>query len=304
MARNNTQSTLLSRLPGFRRTSAIDDALRQGGVRRNKTGNRIIKTRSFVADVIEDFDDFVTVHTVIEAPADQQAALQAGNRLPGNARFMLTDHRWSVAADTRVDGVEHLAGSMQEIRCAFHQAITGRKSPAQSKHGSDPESAVRCALESHDWSDEPIIETRDGWEFQTRVPGTAVSVELQCHQDGVQLSRRVLPSLHASEQSIPAIVHQSMLFNGRFRMARLAIQNDELIVEARLRSQLINWRWLRIATQAVAAAAHGVTPTLQELAGQSSVSKHYTELLLRANQPSANPSSEACYESVNVLPNT
>jgi hypothetical protein len=254
----------------------------RAGVRHDRTGRGRLKDDDFMADVIIEPDEFVTVRADVDEPVDLFAALERSGRLPANARFSLCRAGWRLAAETRVNGVAHLPDSLHEIRLAFRCGLTGRAEKPNPVHEDpDPATAIHRTVKEFGWSEEQIVEVDGGWELQPRWAGATVPVELRVAGDDANICCTVLPSLPADDTVVAAVAHQAFLFNARLRCARLAVVQGKLIAETRLRSALIDASWLAFTARAVAAAAQAVTTTMTLVAQEATVAKHYTEVVLK-----------------------
>jgi hypothetical protein len=277
---SSMENDLIRRLLGRQNPTPLPTAFSSAGISMGKSGRGHMKANNFVAEVVLEPDGFVTFRVDIDPLPDLRVALRRSGDLTGNARFAITDCGWQLAADTRVNGAAHLTNSLQEIQTAFRSALTKRKSRRRrgDRAGVDAAAAIRRTIEESDCSKQQFVKLEHGWEMQPRLEGQTVPVELRIAGDGVQISRRVLPSL-PDDPVVDPVAHQALLFNARLRFARLSVVDGKLIAETRLRTGLIDASWLDFAARAVASAAKGVTPTM-ELLCEPGVAEHYTELLM------------------------
>ncbi len=290
MVTKNRSANLPKGLLGDRRSARLREAMARAGVRIDESGRGQIKTKGGSASVVLEPDGFITVRTSragFDIPPDPRAILKTGTLSHGNARFARHKARYRMAAETRVDGIDHLPESLDEILNQFRSMMTGRH---PRKRRSDPVPdpvpdaavAVRRSVESQGWTSEHCVETDYGWELQTRLAGRAVPVEVRAEESGIHVTRCVLSSLPTDDLVGRVVAHQALLFNDRLRFARLAVVDGQLVAETRVRAGLIDPDWLEFSSRAVASAAAGVTSTMRVLAEEDVLSRPYAEMFFDA----------------------
>ena len=283
MDTKNRSAALLKGLPGNRRSTQLREALSQAGVHIDGSGRGRIKTKAFSASVVQEPGGFITVRADVDGPADPMTALEMGTHFRGNARFALVNSTYCLAAETRVDGVDHLPDSLDEIQRIFRSVSTSRQ-PRWKQDDAIPDAAdaVRRAVTAQGWTSEQRVETDYGWELQPRLSGQTVPVQVRVEKSGIRVTRCVLSSLPHDTLAGRAVAHQALLFNARLRFSRLAVVEGQLVVDARLRAGLIDHDWLDFSSRAAASAAAGVTSTMRVLAEEDVLSRQYAEMFLDA----------------------
>ncbi len=269
-------------LPGSRKSTKLKEAMSQAGICGDVSGGGRMKDKEFVAEVVVEPNDFVTVRAGVEGPFEPLAALECSGELPGNTRFAIGKKGWQFAAETRVNGVAHLPESFREIRTALRLGFAGRQSSDNCKGVKiDPADAVYRTIKESVWTEDQIVKTEHGWELQPRLAGETVPVAMRTGGNDALISCCVLSSLPADEVVVTTVAHQALLFNGRLRFVRLSVTDGRLVAETRLRVELINASWLEFAARAVASAVRGVTPAMTLIAHEQSVAAHYSDLILQ-----------------------
>ncbi len=274
---------LLEALPTNRRSAELRAALSKAGIRRVKFGRGRLKDSDFAADVVVQPNDFVSVTASVPASGAPLHALQNSGAFPGNVRFGIGSGGWQLSAETRMNGVTHLSESLLEIRDAFRRgAGNGSMPPPVNEAVDDTDSAhpVRRVIERSGWSEEQVVEVERGWELQPKLAGATVPVDMYADSGGVRVSCIVLASMPDDDTAVEAVSHQALLFNARLRFARLTVIDGRLIIETRLRPELISDSWIEFSARAVASAARGVTPALAMIANDECVAEHYSKLVL------------------------
>jgi hypothetical protein len=220
------------------------------------------------------------VHEV-EAPRPPSEALKANLCLPGNVRFALVSGRMFAVADTQLDGELHLASSFREIGRGLCGAI---ERPPQSRRRGKPiePEKVQDALDKGNWGEDAVVRLEDGWELRPRIRGETTPVRMAVEGQAVRICRVVVAACH--NQSESAVALQALCFNAQLRHARLAWEGEAVVAETRLHAGLINAAWLGPAARAVATATCHTRTTLEILARQANVTRHFEEMFCDAKE--------------------
>lgn len=285
------QTTLDSKLSVADEGSRLRHALSKVGNLKleNEFEGRFLVGRQTAGVRIEPGDCMRVACEVQDAPPPFEA-LETNAHLPGNVRFAATGGRTTLVADTRRDGELHLAASFGEIGEGLQRAQGHR--PRRRARGDRTETitpeSVQAVLDQLGWDEEAVLRLADGWELRPRSAGEAMPVRLAIEGHELRIGRDVVADcLGASRQ---AVAFQSLYFNWRLRHARLACREDKIVAETRLHAGLVTAGWLAHAARAVVAAVHHSRTTLEILASQPKVARHFEKMFLDAEEHTASSS--------------
>jgi hypothetical protein len=198
----------------------------------------------------------------------------------------------NVVADTRLDGELHLTSSFREIGEGFHGALQRSWQPRRSRAEVIPPEKVQDALDKAGLEEEAVVRLDNGWELRPRICGEVMAVQLAIEGHDLRISRVVVTG--CLSRSEPAVAFQALCFNSCLRHARLACTGDTVAAETRLHAGLVDPSWLAHATRAVGTAAHYCQTTLEILARQTEVARHFEQMFLDANAHTATAFSRFC----------
>ena len=215
---------------------------------------------------------WLRISVAVDAPPDPHDALRNNHWLSGNLRYAGSSKHMMLVADTQVNGVAHLAASLEEMRRGMADALGGQvwlrqiKSADGEKQAWAPDEPGQQKLETElnslPFGPDSLVRRLSArgcglWEIRPRIQSNVIPVLLDQLSDGVRLHRTLVskpPTAHRD-----AINDQALRLNKQIRLCRLAWCGDELVAETLLNAELIETPWLTSATMAVAAASHDAT---------------------------------------------
>lgn len=220
--------------------------------------------------------DRVEVWLPLPQPPPFAEALRANRGLPGNLRHATDVGRVGLLADTQLDGESHLPGTLMRIGAGLRRGLGISAEPLADDSPPDPEE-WKAALADSGLEEDGLLEGDGGWELRCRAGGDAVVLLAAVEGDELRISREILT---VPQETAAVVAHQALQFNRRLRYARLSLDRDILVAETRLHAGLLSPRWLTMALDAVAVAAHHAFLPLCLLAQQHEVAEYYRKLFL------------------------
>jgi len=240
------------------------------------------------------------------APPSPIDALVTTGGLAGNLRFARdprAEHGWALVADTQLNGVVHLTGTLAEVAADAGRVLAGpvregdTAAPADPARGDEARIDAACdarleeAIGALGWPDDAIVRAEAGWElrprFQRRREAAVVPVHVAPGRGGLRVHRTLLarrPDAPAAphgpvgpegpagdDPRAMALAELALRLNACVRLARLALDGPALVVETHLRDELVTATWLREAARAVAAASAFCRPSVALLAREHGV---------------------------------
>lgn len=265
------------------RSDDVRQQLKQAGVRMTRPDQGRLGRRRFSANVAFEADECVRVRAAIKPPACSQLALERHADAPGNVRYARGPEGWSVVAETRLDGVEHLSASLDEISHGIRSLIRTKAIVKRvgSPSSQTPRTSLETMIQHHEGLRADAVEIESGWELRPRVAGHVVPVEVRADSSGMQVAAVVLRTTN-DPCTARAIADQALRLNAQFRLARLSVADGTLRAESYLRSELVSAEWLEVTSRAVATACHIAGSRLSLLMETSLVAERYVELFLDA----------------------
>ena len=228
-----------------------------------------------------------------------RAALELNGSLAGNVRHAGPSGQLSVVADTRVDGTVHLEESLEEIQDSLRRAtghrVRGNPTKSSTKIDKDDKNhkeidnnndsndrlegafdpaAVQERLEALGWGEGSVVQLESGWELRPRIGGAVVPLRVTAERRRLRLHRTVMKSLRDGP-SARAVLEQALRFNDEWRLARLSLIDDALVVESGLHQGQMDAEWIRVAARAVATAYRHCLSKLETLDRDTELSRHY-----------------------------
>jgi hypothetical protein len=192
-----------------------------------------------------------TLNGLTAAAAARRTAL-----LPANLRITRDGPHTRVVGETLVDGRAHLPASLRTLLGGARIALRQREpAPPRNVAVSKAEhDALGTAVARLGWDDGAIVERDDGWELRPLVGGHVRPVEVRAEPGGSRLSHTLLPIVPEAVREI--VCDFALRTNARIRLARIALDGESLVAEARLHGDLAREPfWIAETARAVASAA-------------------------------------------------
>lgn len=275
----------ISRWMGTDRAGQVRAALAAAGVKLTGPSTGRIVHDDLAADVLLGPDDLIR----ITAPAPQvghaRDLLERCGPAAGNVRFSAPISGGPcLIADTRVDGVAHLPGSLRRIGASFAQVLGGALVGESDTSEVQPlRERLRAAVAEAGWTGDSEVDTPEGHELHVTQGGARTTVQVTAEPGSAVVRRTLLAELPEGDAG-RATAHQALACNAQLRGCRLAVIGGALVVEARLCLDQLDGEWLAFTVRAVAAAAQHVGPMLALLAREPAVAAAYADMFLAGPQ--------------------
>ena len=233
---------------------------------------------------------WIDVRLTVDSAPSADDALRINQWLPGNVRYARALGSTALVADTQIDGVAHLALSIEEIRLGFSDAlgsdcpsrVAGREAKSRSLPADEGLQELQAALARLPFGEDGLVrrESADGrgeWELRPRIQGEPVPVLLDRLCGGARLHRTLLAKVPPEHRRV--IADQALRWNARYRFCRLSWCDEELVVETMLHEALVATKWLASAGLALAVVGREVRDVVETLAEDSRAASLYWNVL-------------------------
>jgi hypothetical protein len=271
----------ISRWMGTDRASQVRAVLAAAGVKLTGPSTGRMMHGDLAADVLLEQDDLIRITAPAPQVGEAREMLERCVPAAGNVRFSAPISAGPcLIADTRVDGVAHLPGSLRRIGASFAQVLGGPLASESDTSEVPPlRERLRAAVAEAGWSGEGAVDTQEGHELHVTQGGARTTVQVTAGPGSVVVRRTLLDELPAGDAG-RATAHQALACNAQLRGCRLAVTGGALVVEARLCADQIVGEWLAFTVRAVAAAAQHAGPVLALLAREPAVAAAYADMFL------------------------
>ncbi|MCR4411106.1 MAG: hypothetical protein NUV77_01625 [Thermoguttaceae bacterium] len=273
-----------------RHTTKLDEALRSiRGLTMKDEHRGTLAAGSVLAELRVEPHQWIRIDAILDTPPEPWDALRVNHWLPGNLRYAQAPGRMALVAETMINGVAHLADSLGEIRRGLRSAARNADrqmaGPLATRLQDDlavDRQALASALERLPFGEQSLIEREatsaagSFWEVRPRVAGEPVAVLVEWSGGRVRLGRTVLTGPRPSAP----LADQALRLNSRFRLCRLALAGEDLVVETLLHAGVIEPAWLAAAAHAVATASRYGQAKLEALVRHEPAARWYATLLL------------------------
>jgi hypothetical protein len=234
---------------------------------------------------------WITLSLPVMNPLEPVEAMGLNRHLAGNLRYAAfpSGDRW--LAETCVDSASHLPRTLGELARELEEITQGLKETdpdpdlprTRCRSGYIMPEKVEALLQGRESEIRSVVRHDRFWELRLRLRGEVIPVRVVIEGAELHLFRHVLRRTPPAER-MKTLAVQALFMNTGLRGARLSLDGEALIAEARLHDGLLQPCWLKTAALAVAVAHQHCCTVLRILAEEEEIA-HWFDSIFFAEEP-------------------